>query len=275
GAMALAAAVLLVPACSDDEEGTAPTVTLLVEAVFGSQVGTVTVSDGGVAVEGASVDVNGVAAVAGGVPGGYGVNLGAPVAGGGTITVEVSDAGALVLAEATVPHTPVVTAPAQDAVFATTQDIEVTWTSASDPDRWVVEASDGVVETFDVADGAARAFTIPGGTLTADTWEIRVIASNDGVVSGDIEAGSAMEVAVAVAVSPTVIVVEPVQVTLQAFDPDGGAVVISQGGTPVDGATVTVNGVAAVQGGAGQNYDVVLNPPVGVGEDIELHIAFG
>src|SRR5690606_20103607 len=57
--------------------------------------------------------------------------------------------------------------------------------------------------------------------------------------------------------------------------PDGGAVVISQGGTPVDGATVTVNGVAAVQGGAGQNYDVVLNPPVGVGEDIELHIAFG
>lgn len=271
---ALTAALLLATACSDDE-GTAPTVTLLVEAVFGPPSGTVTVSDGGVPVEGASVDVNGVAAVAGGVPGEYGLAFAVPVAGGATITVEVSDAGAVVLAEATVPHTPVLTAPAQDAVFANTQDIEVTWTSTSDPDRWVVEASDGTVETFDVADGAARAFTIPGGTLTADTWEIRVIAYNDGVVSGDIEAGSAMEVQAAVATSPTVIVVEPVRVLAIAFSGAGGAIAITVEGVVVDGAAVAVNGVPAVQNAPGGNYQVTLDPAVAPGGNIELSVEFG
>ena len=80
-----------------------------------------------------------------------------------------------------------------------------------------VEASDGTVETFDVADGSARAFTIPGGSLVEDTWEIRVIAYNDGVMSGDLESGSTMEVRAAVTTSPTVFVVEPVRIQTVAF----------------------------------------------------------
>ncbi len=268
------AALLLVPACDDDDNGSGPAVTLQVTGSFTGEGGEVLVTDGGVGVTGAVVTLNGTAAT-GGTDGEYTATLGAPVAPGGELTLEVTDGGAMVLGTATVPATPALTGPAQDAVFAATQGIEVTWTSATDPDRWVVEASDGTVERFDVADGAARAFTIPGGALAADTWEIRVIAHEDGVVSGDLEAGSAMEVSAAVASSPTVFVVEPVRVQTLAFTGAGGSIAITQGGVAVDGATVEVNGQAAVQPAPGENYQVTLAAPVAAGGLIALELDFG
>lgn len=272
--VAAAAAVLLAPACDDDDDG-GPDLTLRVEGSFQGNGGVVVVTDGGVGVTGAGVMLNGTAAVAGGAAGEYEVTLGAPVAAGGDLTLEVTDAGAVVLGTATVPATPAITAPTQDEVFTTTEGIEVTWTSATDPDRWVVEASDGTVELFDVADGAARAFTIPGGSLAADVWEIRVIAYNDGVVSGDIEAGSTMEVLAAVTTSPTVIVVEPVRVQTIAFTGAGGSIAITVNGVVVDGAAVAVNGVPAVQNLPGENYQVTLDPAVAPGGNIELSVEFG
>lgn len=274
---ALAVPLFLALGCNDDDDnGGGPDITLLVEAVLSGNGGVVVVTDGGVAVTGADVTLNGTAGVAGAIDGEYDVALAPPVAAGGALTLDVSDGVAVVQGTGIVPEAPVITAPLDGADVAVGADVEVTWTATADPDGWLVTAvSGGSTVTAESADGALRAITIAGASLAAGDWVISVHAVNDGLVSGDTEAGSAMEVRAAAAASPTVSVVAPVLVVGGSMGPEFNHVGISQGGASVDGATVTVNGEAALQAAPGDQYHVQLAAPVAVGGAVNLAIAFG
>src|SRR5690606_22594206 len=137
-------------------------------------------------------------------------------------------------------------------------------------DGWLVTAvSGGSTVTAESADGALRAITIAGASLAAGDWVISVHAVNDGLVTGDAEAGSTMDVRSGAAASPTVSVVAPVLVTGNDMGEQDQSIQIQQGGLPVDGATVTVNTEAATQvGGPGSPYTVTLAAPLAVGDPL-------
>ncbi len=279
----LRAAVLAVPfllavGCDDDDDdnGSGPTATVLVAAVLDGNGGTVVVTDGGTAVAGADVSLNGTAGVAGATDGEYTVTLAAPVAAGGALTLDVTDGVAVVQGTGTVPEAPVFTAPTDGAVVAAGADVEVTWTSTADPDGWaLVATSGGSTVTVETADGALRALTLTGASLAAGDWEINLYAVNDGLVTGDTETGSTMAVRAAGAANPAITVVEPVLVVGSDMGPEFNHVGVSQGGATVDGATVTVNGEAALQAAPGDEYHVQLAAPVAAGGALDLDIAFG
>jgi hypothetical protein len=240
---------------------------------MGAQVQNIVVTNDGNPVSGATVAVNGEAATPG-AAGEYAVTLAAPVAAGAALNLEVEASGETITATGNVPEAPAVTAPADAAVLVTNAAIDVTWTSATDPDRFVVLAVGATTETFDAA-GTARAFSIPADELAAGEWEIRVYAYNDGDFTGSTEAGSAMNIRGEAADYPSVTLVAPVLV--QGTDMGGGNenIIISQGGTIVDGATVTVNGETAVQSAPGEIYQVNLTTIVPAGGLLDLDIAFG
>lgn len=274
-AFALAIPFLFAAACDDDDNGGGPDPSLLVEAVLDGNGGIVVVTDGGVAVTGADVTLNGTAGVAGATDGEYTVTLAPPVAAGGALTLDVTDGVAVVQGTGTVPEAPVITAPLDGADAAVGADVEVTWTSTADPDGWLVTAvSGGTTVTVESADGALRALTLPGASLAAGDWEVQVYAVDDGALTGDTEAGSTMAVRGGAATNPTISVVAPVLVVGSSMGPEFNHIGISQGGSTVDGATVTVNGEAALQAGAGDEYHVELAAPVAVGGAMDLDIAF-
>lgn len=260
-------------ACGDDDSSPSTPTFLVQGADMGAQVQNVNVSNGGNPVSGATVTVNGEAATPG-AAGEYSVTLAAPVAAGGALNLEVGASGETITATGNVPEAPAVTAPADAAEILTTDAIDVTWTSATDPDRFVVLAVGATTQTFDAA-GADRAFSIPAGTLAAGEWEIRVYAYNDGDFTGPTEAESAMNIRGEAAAYPSVAIVTPVLV--QGTDMSGFSsnISIRQGGPMVDGATVTVNGEAALQSAPGENYFVDLAAPVAVGGLLDLDISFG
>jgi hypothetical protein len=275
-AAALAAPLALALGCDDDDD-TGPTAAALVEAVLDGSGGVVTVTDGGVAVTGATVALNGTAAVPGATDGEYEVTLAAPVAAGGALTLDVSDGEIVVQGSGTVPEAPVITAPANAANFDPADPIEVTWTSTTDPAGFVVEAVGATTETFPVAGGgAARTHTITAGTLANGDWTIRVRAANLGTMSGDTESGSSMEIGADAASPPTITVGTPL-LRIQGSDmgPEFNHVSLTLGGATVDGATVTVNGEAALQAGAGDSYHVQLAAPVAVGGQLDLDVTVG
>jgi hypothetical protein len=194
-AAALAAPLVFTLACDDDDDGNGgPSgTTVMVTSEFDNQTGVVNVSDDGSGVTGATVTLNGTAATAGGA-GVYNIALLAPLNAGDDLALNVIFDDATVDGLGELPEAGVITAPADLATFTTAEQIGVDWTSTADPARWVVEAVGATTETFDVADGAARATDIPAGALAAGTWTIRVIAVNDGAFTGDTEAGSLMTI---------------------------------------------------------------------------------
>ncbi len=275
-AFALALPLLLALGCDDDDNAGGPDATLKVEATVAGNGGIVVVTDGGVGVTGADVTLNGAAGVAGATAGEYTVTLAPPVAAGGALTLDVSDGDAAVQGTGTVPEAPVITAPLDGADVAGGADVEVTWTSTADPDGWLLVAtSGGSTVTAETADGALRTLTIAGASLAAGDWVVNLYAVDDGVVTGDVEAGSTMEVRAAATTSPTISVVAPVTVTGNDMGDQDQSIRIEQGGAVVDGATVTVNGEAAAQAGAGSPYTVTLAVPLATGDDITLDISFG
>jgi len=222
------------------------------------------------------VSLNGTAGVAGATDGEYTVALAAPVAAGGALTLDVSDGVAIVQGTGTVPEAPVFTAPLDGADVAVGADVEVTWTSTADPDGWaVVATSGGSTVTAETDDGALRTLTIGGASLAAGDWEINLYAVNDGVLTGDTEAGSTMAIRSAAAANPSISVVAPVLVTGNDMGEQDQSIRIEQGGAVVNGATVTVNGEAAAQAGAGSPYTVTLAAPLAVGDDLDLDIVIG
>ncbi|HJS46609.1 MAG TPA: hypothetical protein VJ773_01345 [Gemmatimonadales bacterium] len=274
---ALAAPLLFTLGCDDDDDdGTGPDATLQVVAGLSDAGGTVDVSDGGTAVDGATVTLNGTAATPSGTAGEYDLVLAAPVPAGGALTLDVSSGGAVVQGTGTVPEAAVITAPTDASTFDAGSDIEVTWTATASPDRWVVDAEGPVAtQTFPVADGAARTFTIPGGSLADGAWEIEVIAVDDGGYTGDTEAGSTLEVQVRPAVAPSLTIAPTLLVRGSAMGPEFQNVLVSQGGTTVDGAAVTVNGTALTQTAPGAIYSGQLPAPVAVGGAIDLDVTAG
>jgi hypothetical protein len=139
----------------------------------------------------------------------------------------------------------------------------------------VVLAVGATTDTFDVV-GTARDFSIPAGGLADGTWEIRVYAYNDGDFTGPTESGSAMNIRGEAADYPSITVGEPLVVVTGAdMSAQEQHITISEGGTVVDGATVTVNTEAALQAAPGASYDVTLVAPVAVGGTLDLDISFG
>lgn len=277
-AAALALPLALTLACDDDDD-TGPDGAARVEASLDGGGGTVLVTegDGGGPVTDATVELNGTAATPGAAAGEYDIDLPAPVAGGGTLTLDVSNAEFVIQGTGIVPETPVITGPADAANFLPTEAIDVAWSSTSDPAGFVVAAEGGTTEVFPVpGGGAARTFTIPAGTLAEGTWTIRVRASNLGGFVGDTEGGSDMEIG-AEAGSPPLISVGPDLLLIRGQDmgPVSNHVALLLDGVVVDGATVTVNGEAAVQGGPGTPYSVELTTPVAVGGQLDLDVTVG
>lgn len=276
--LALRTTTLAIPllaglACNDDNNGPTAETLLVQGADMGAQVQNINVSNGGAPVSSATVTVNGEAATPG-VAGAYAVSLAAPVAAGGALTLSVEAGGGIVTATGNVPEAPAVTAPLDAAVILTTDPIDVTWTSGTDPDRFLVLAVGATTDTFTAA-GSARAVSIPAGGLAGGNWTIQVFAYNDGTFTGSTEAGSAMNIRGEAAAYPSVTIVAPVLVAGTDMGNQFQHVSITQGGVTVDGATVTVNGEAALQGAPGGNYDVTLAAPALPGGLLDLDIAFG
>ena len=272
-ALPIALPILLTLACGDDNSSPT-TETFRVEgADMGAQLQNIVVTNDGNPVSGATVTVNGEAATPG-AAGEYAVTLAAPVAAGSALNLQVEASGETITATGNVPEAPAVTAPADAAVIGSADAIDVTWTSATDPDRFVVLAVGATTETYDAA-GTARAFSIPAGTLAVGDREIRVYAYNDGDFTGPIESPSAMNIRGEAAAYPSVTIVGAVLV--QGTDMSGGNqnVMIHQGGTVVDGATVTVNTEALLQIAPGDIYQGTLTTTVPVGGLLDLDISFG
>jgi hypothetical protein len=272
-ATAVALPLLIGLACGDDNNNPSTPTFLVQGADMGAQLQNVTVSNDGAPVSGATVTVNGEPATPG-AAGEYAVTLAAPVAVGGALNLEVEASGETITATGNVPEAPAVTAPADAAIVLTTDAIDVIWASATDPERFVVLGVGATTETFDAA-GTARAFTIPAGELAAGDWEIRVYAYNDGDFTGPTESGSAMNIRGEAAAYPSVTVVAAVLVHGSDMGNQFQHVSITQGGTVVDLATVTVNTEVALQSTPGSNYDVTLAAPVAAGGLLDLDIAFG
>jgi hypothetical protein len=275
-ATALAVSLCLALACGDGDNGTGPDVRALVEAVLQAGGGTVVITDDGVAVTGADVSVNGTAGAPGATAGEYAIALAPPVATGGALTLDVVAGEIEIQGTGTVPEAGEVTDPADAALFDPAEEIVVNWFATASPDRWTVDADGPTLETFAVADGAARTFTIPAGSLAEGAWEIRVTAYDDGDLTGDTEAGSTMVTTAVSAANPTVTVGTPL-LLIRGSDmgPIFNHVSLTLDGALVDGATVTVNGEAATQAFAGDNYHVQLTTPVPVGDPLDLSVTVG
>jgi hypothetical protein len=129
-------------------------------------------------------------------------NLPSGVAVGSNLELLTADGDCLVYARDTLPEKPVVTAPNAGVNVSNSAVLPVSWTSATNPDRFVVSATwlEGAGGTgWRSADLAptARSFDIPAGTLPSDkSVKIRVYAYNDGTETfiGAFETGSRMAI---------------------------------------------------------------------------------
>ena len=129
-------------------------------------------------------------------------NLAAAVAVGANVELVTADGDCLVYARDTLPESAVVTTPAAAANVAASAVLPVTWTSATNPDRFVVAATWVVGATgfgYRSADlpSTARSFDLPANTLPGGTnVKIRVYAYNDGTETfiGAFETGSQLAI---------------------------------------------------------------------------------
>ena len=202
-AAALAAPITLALGC--DDEGGPSGEAVLVEASVIETNARIVISDDGSLITGATVELNGIAATPA-AAGEYLVNFPSPLNDGDAVTLSITAGGAQVEGSGTFPESAVTTAPADGADFGTGQQVPVSWTSGTDPFRWVVIAEvGGPMKSFAVAGGgAARSYTIAGGELGDGGWVIEVVAEGRGELTGDFEQGSLLVMAAAATADPVV-----------------------------------------------------------------------
>jgi hypothetical protein len=121
----------------------------------------------------------------------YNGHLANNVAIGGALVLDVTRGAFTVTATGIIPEPPVLTGPSHGTTFTPSEDITVTWTSSTQPDRfdvnaqWSCEAQCGTGTRFSVP-GSARTFTIPARSLpSGQSITLSVFAYSDGTFSGD------------------------------------------------------------------------------------------
>ncbi len=149
-----------------------------------------------VKVNGANIAFNGGSSI-------YQGTLAAAVPVGGNVELLTADGDCLAYAHDVVPESAVLIAPAAGANVNATAIVPVTWTSTSNPDRfvvsatWLINPTSGTGWRSSDLPGTARNFDIPAGTLPiGKTVKVRVYAYNDGEETfiGAYEAGSKMAI---------------------------------------------------------------------------------
>lgn len=165
-------ATLLIPGCRDGEGLIEPptTIPLGISGEFTRSAVGVQLYRGGAAVTNAVVSVNGVKLVRSTEPGYYYL-IRPELPAGSPVNVKVSAGGATIEATGNVPDRPVLTFPATGDILGAMDTITVTWTSATDPDRFRVEfdwSEFSNVRQFDTP-GTARELTVTGSSL----WDLR------------------------------------------------------------------------------------------------------
>ncbi len=129
-------------------------------------------------------------------------NLPSSVAVGSNLEILTADSDCLVYARDTLPEQPVLTAPTSGVNISSSAVLPVAWSSANNPDRFVVvatwlEGSSGLAWRSGDLAPTARTFDIPANSLPADkAVKIRVYAYNDGTETfiGAFETGSRMAI---------------------------------------------------------------------------------
>lgn len=108
----------------------------------------------------------------------------------GLLGLEVRSGSATVRGIGSVPEAPVLTGPATGRTFGPLASIPVTWTSATNPDRfqvntqWLVSEGHGTGRQYH-APGSARSLEIPAWELPRGVEvTITVLAYNDGILNG-------------------------------------------------------------------------------------------
>lgn len=119
---------------------------------------------------------------------------------GGTLNLEVVIGAVTITGTDTVPERPTLSAPAGGEIYAPTDTITVSWTSPSDPDRFMISAGYscgddcGTGKRYYVA-GNARTVDIPASDLPPDkAIRIEVYAYNDGEFTGPVTSDSTMNI---------------------------------------------------------------------------------
>ena len=166
---------------------------LLILADMGPLHHNIGVSQDGRDIADAVVTVNGIA-IPRSIVGFYQGQVPEAVPAGSPLVLEVSAGGVTVKATGNLPEAPVLTGPATGAVFALTDSIAVTWTSATNPEGFVV-AVGSVFPVFFSAPGVARELKIAaGGVGLIERNLIDVTALNSGSFTGRSDPESRMNV---------------------------------------------------------------------------------
>ncbi len=196
---------------TDGKEGTpseeSPVTPLVCEKMLtrgtdmGAKSQNVNVSRAGANLTDASVTVNGTTIPYASVASRYRGDLPSEVAVGNGLFLRVQSGECSLAAYDWVPEAPVMTAPAANASVNVSSPLDVTWTSSSNPDRFVVRVDDlgNGTNAFTSSDlpNTARNFTIPAASLPVGrTLKVRVYGYNDGTetFAGAFEAGSRMAI---------------------------------------------------------------------------------
>jgi hypothetical protein len=273
----------LIASCDNDTTGPLEQVTplLIAGGDMGAQLQDLTITREGVAITDGTVTVNGVAIPHAG-SGRYVGQLPDAVPAGSPINLQVSAGGATVQGTVNVPEAPVLTAPATGAAFAAADYITVSWTSATDPDRfivygaWVVDDV-GFRKSFPAAATAREikiaAFEFPGADIT-----ISVVAYNDGSFTGQAHPDSRMSVcgegppnAAITRSPPTLHIWGGMAAQTQNLWIHQDVLSITAG---VSDAVVTVNGAAIPHaGGYPAYYSGALPAAVPAGSPLDLRVS--
>ena len=228
----------------------------------------------------ASVTVNSTAATLG-ADSKYHATLPGAVPVGGRLFVQVGSSPFSIRGLGRVPEAPVITAPADGATFTPGQPILVSWTSATNPDRFQVNAEYSCGQNCSTgkryhATGVDRSVTIPAGDLPNDLpIVIKPFAYNDGAFNSLAASGSTMNIRGEAFVGyPTITVTEPYRIMGQDMSFKFEHVYVFRGTTLIDTATVSVNGTPAPVA-ADKGYHVQLPVSVAAGNPLHLQVAIG
>lgn len=283
---------LLAPLASCENDASGPVKEaaplLIAGGDMGGQFQNLTVTREGAAVTDATVTVNGVAIPHAGA-GRYQGQLPTAVPAGSPLDLRVSAGGATVQGTVNVPEASVLTAPATGAVFAPGGLITVTWTSATNPDRFVVSGA-WIVDGVGFGESFPAAAT--GRELEIATSEfpwgpditIGVVACNDGSFTGQAHPDSRMSVCGEGLPNAVITITSEFTTDASSLHIWGGVgaqgqnIWIHQGGLHItDGvsdAVVTVNGVAIPHaGGYPAYYRGELPSAVPPGSPLDLRVS--
>jgi hypothetical protein len=118
---------------------------------------------------------------------------------GANVELRITVPEGVMTANSTLPDTISLTAPAEGASISVSSLVNITWVSPTNPSEFRLTyavAGDSVSYSLGVAAGGARSFTVPAGTLPANTRRICVYAVNSGTntLAGPVSSDSQLEV---------------------------------------------------------------------------------